>query len=244
MTGTLDLTPFLARGFGPAYDRIIANTPVRGIDRLLSYGKIRLAPETEEYLYGEYTPAEVRYRPGSRPELEAIAAEVLGSPPRTDRAAIRRLLSWVPENIRHSAGVDKPPPDRALPEEEIIASGWGWCNEQARVLLALARTAGVPGRLVAIYSSEKTEGHMSAELYVEGKWGWVCATHDCAVELPDGTWASAAEIWRDPEVRALFAVEWERRVNAWSAVYNKPPLQGDPGAMFGGVGIVNYCTFP
>jgi hypothetical protein len=239
MPADLDLAPFLARGFGPEIDRIIANTPVRGIDRLLSCGKIRLAPETEEYLYSEYTPTEVRYRRGSRPRLEAIAAEVLGGPPRTDRAALRELVSWVPAHVQCASTVDSVPPDRALPEEEIIDSGWGWCNEQARVLVAVARTAGVPGRLVAMYSSAEPRGHMTAELYVEGKWGWACATHDCVVTLPDGTWASAAEIWRDPDVRALFAVEWERCVNAWNAACGKPPMEGDPATDFGAAGIVN-----
>jgi hypothetical protein len=236
----LDLTDFLARGFGPGHDRNIANTRVRGIDRLLSYGKIRLAPETEQYLYGEYTPTEVHYRPGSRPRLEAIVGEVLGRPPRIDRAAIRKLIGWVPQNVRHAAAVQDAPPDRALPEEQIIDSGWGWCNEQARALVALAHTAGVPGRLVGIYRSDEAHGHMTTELYVEGKWAWVCATHPCVVPLPDGSWASAAEIWRDPDVRALFAVEWARCVAAWNAAYGKPPSQKDPAAAFGSAGIVNY----
>jgi hypothetical protein len=241
---TLDLTPFLARGFGPEHDRIIANTPVRGIDRLLSYGKIRLAPETEAYLYGEYTPTEAGYSPGSRPELEAVAARVLGTPPRVDRAAVRELISWVPENVRHAEGVVDSPADRALPEEEIIASGWGWCNEQARVLVAVARTAGVPGRLVGMYSSAAPTGHMTAELHVEGKWSWACVTHDCVATLPDGTWASAAEILFDPDARAIFAAEWKKRVKVWSAAYGKPPPPGDPASDFGSAGIVNYPIYP
>jgi transglutaminase-like putative cysteine protease len=240
MPADLDLTPFLARGFGPEIDRIIANTPVRGIDRLLSWGKIRLTPETEEYLYTEYTPTEVRYRKGSRPRLEAVAAEVLGDPPRTDRASVRKLVSWVPANLRHAAGVEDAPADRASSEEEILDSGWAWCNEQARVLVAVAGTAGVPGRLVGVYSSAEPRGHMTAELCVEGRWGWVCVTHDCVVTLPDGSWASAAQILRDPDVRALFAVEWKRCVDAWNARYGKPPLEGDPATDFGAAGIVNY----
>ncbi len=239
MTKALDLTPFLARGFSPELDAHIANTPVRGLDRLMSCGKIRLAAETEAYLYEEYTPTEVRYRAGSRPELEAVAAGILGSPARSDRSAIRKLVSWVPKNIRHAEGIDPSPPDRALREEKLIASGWGWCNEQARIVVALARTAGVAGRLVAMYSLEENSGHMTAELYVEGKWSWVCATHDCVVELPDGTWASAAEIWRDPEIRALFAVEWKHCLDVWYADYGKPPLEGNAGAHFGAAGIVN-----
>ena len=79
--------------------------------------------------------------------------------------------------IELSAGVDPSPPDRALPEEDIIESGWGWCNEQARVLVGLAQVAGVPGRLVGIYSSAGPKGHMSTELYVEGKWAWACPRH-------------------------------------------------------------------
>jgi hypothetical protein len=238
----LDLTPYLARGFSPEIDAHIANTPVRGLDQMMSQSKIRLAPETEAYLYGEYTPVEVRYRPGSRPRLEAVAAEVLGSPPRTDRAAIRELVSWVPRNVRHAAGVDPSPPDRAISAEEIIESGWGWCNEQARVAVALARTAGVAGRLVAVYSLVDNRAHMTAELHVEGKWSWACLTHDCVVPLRDGSWAGAAEILFDPEARARFAAEWKRCVDIWNADHGKPPLEGDPAAQFGAAGIVNCPT--
>jgi hypothetical protein len=224
----LDLTPFLARGFGPEHDRIIANTPVRGIDRLLSYGKIRLAPETEEYLYGEYTPAETGYRPGSRPELEATARKILGDPPDAGWSGMRKLVSWVAANVVHPRDLEgETPLGRAISEEELIASGRGWCNEQARLVVALARTVGVHGRLVGLYCSDSSEGHMTAELRVDGKWGWLCATRDYVAELPDGSWASAAEIWHDPELRARLDAEW--------------PLKSDyKGAMFGGVGIVNY----
>ena len=112
------------------------------------------------------------------------------------------------------------------------------------MLVAQAQFAGVPGRIVGIYSSAEPRGHMSTELYVEGKWSWVCPAHGCVVTLPDGTWASAVEIWRAPEVRALFAVEWEHAANAWNKEYGEPPLQGNPAARFGSAGIVNYFIFP
>ena len=55
----------------------------------------------------------------------------------------------------------------------------------------------------------------------------------------NGTWASAAEIWRDPAVRALFAAEWLRS-DAWNAVYGKPPIERHLATDFGRAGIVNY----
>ncbi len=227
MTGKLDLTPFLARGFGAAHDRTIANTAVRGLDRLLSYSKIRLAPETEEYLYSEYSATESDYRPGSRPGLESVAEEILGKPPGSDWAAMRKLVSWVAANVVHPSDLEEEvPANRAFSVEQILDSRRGWCNEQARVVVALARTAGVPGRLVALYCSDCDDGHMTAELYVNGKWGWLCPTRDYVVEMADGSWASAAEIWREADLRVRLDAEW-------------PLKSGHRGPMFGAVGIVN-----
>jgi hypothetical protein len=54
----------------------------------------------------------------------------------------------------------------------------------------------------------------------------------------------AAEIWKDPDVRGLFAVEWERSALACSKDYGAPPPDEDAAARFGGAGIVNDLIFP
>ena len=61
-------------------------------------------------------------------------------------------------------------PDRGMTEEDLLQSGHGWCNEQARVLVALTQIAGLPSRLVFAQSRDSKIAHVVTEVYVDGKW--------------------------------------------------------------------------
>lgn len=248
----LDLTPFLARGFGKKGDSAIANVPVRGIDRYHTFSEIRLAPETAKYLYEEYTPLKVKYYKGSRSKLEKILLEICGEIYKPSKNNIFKILEWVSMNIKHASFVNGDvPPDRALSEEELIASGWGWCNEQARVFVTLAQISGYPARMCSLFHKDEIHGHMTAEVYIEGKWSFVDPTFGGAVvELPDGSWASAKEI------------SWERQAQEYAdkayPVFlkkifdkfaggkidpNNPFVAHSPHKMFAQIGITNYPIF-
>ena len=54
--------------FGPAYQKMLDNdTHAPGsVDRVLTEQMIRLCSETATYLYTDYTPADIRYKRGTR----------------------------------------------------------------------------------------------------------------------------------------------------------------------------------
>jgi len=52
---------------------------------------------------------------------------------------------------------------------EMISDGYGFCDQQASTLLALANYAGIRGRLVFLYGEDSISHHSVAEIYID-KW--------------------------------------------------------------------------
>ncbi|MEU6411994.1 transglutaminase family protein [Microbispora sp. NPDC046933] len=187
----MDLSPYRGRGFPGDIDHAIATTPVAGIDLDQARGQLRLAPETEPLLYGAPPPA-ITYVPGARPRLEPVVAALPAGSPREFAVAANR---WVNAHVTHPHHLpERIPPDRALAEEQIIASGSGWCNEQARVLVALAGLRGVPGRLCFAVHANLRCGHTAVELFLDGGWAFFDPTFGVFAESPDGRLAEAREL--------------------------------------------------
>jgi hypothetical protein len=254
---TPDLRPFLARGFGEIHDRNLVRVPVRGIDRLISFATIRLAPETKDYLYGKFTEREVMYRQGSRPVLEDIVKRLPGDEDCSAAEWLLRILKWTVSEIKHPnlvAGEDYEslPTGRNLSEEAIIASGWGWCNEQARVVVALCQVAGSPARMCSLWHRDPQRGgHMACEVYVDGKWRFVDASMGLIVRLPEGG-ASAWEISTDPEVRRAAARAYRDAALATCTQHGAPRTtpglrewieEDDQHELFHQIGITNYYIY-
>jgi len=188
----MDLSPYTARGFPGNIDRLIAEVPVAGIDREQSLGMVRLCPETEQVLYGpDFSPRRVRYRRGSRPKLEAVAAELRSA---TARESAMAAMRWTAQHVAHPHLVGPVPPDRSLTEEELIESGVGWCNEQTRVFIALCEVMEIPARLCFLFHENTRCSHTTAEAYVDGRWAWIDVSFEVTVELPDGRLAEAREL--------------------------------------------------
>lgn len=188
----MNVTPFIARGFPAKIDAAIAGVGVKGIDREQSLGQVRLCAETERFLYeGGYSPARIRFQPSRRPVLEKIAAEFDAGTP---LARVRQAFAWVREHVRHPHLAGDTPPDRALTEEGLIASGVGWCNEQTRVFIALCEVMQVPARLCFIYQSLPLSGHTCAEFRHEGRWVYADVTFGVMVTLPDGRLAEGRDL--------------------------------------------------
>ena len=188
----MDLTPYVARGFPGQWDRHIAETPVAGLDLDQALSMVRLCPETAAALYGpDFSPQALRYAPGSRPELEALARSFAGFDP---AATVLRIAAWVRSRVQHPHLVGFVAPDRGLSEEDLIQSGVGWCNEQSRVFVALCEVLEIPGRLCFLFHSNQRCGHTATEVFVEGKWAFVDVTFDVFVRLLDGPPATALEL--------------------------------------------------
>lgn len=191
----MDLTPYTARGFPGDADRQIARTPVAGIDREQAQSMVRLCPETAGVLYGpRFSPRAIAYRAGSRPVLEAVTAAL---PRTTPRDTVEATCTWVREHVRHPHLAGFVAPDRALSEEELLSSGVGWCNEQARVFIALCGVAGIPARLCFLFHSNRRCGHTATEVWLEGKWAFCDVTFGVLMLLPTGEPASALDLQGD-----------------------------------------------
>ncbi|MCX7424511.1 MAG: transglutaminase domain-containing protein [Planctomycetia bacterium] len=104
--------------------------------------------------------------------------------------------------------------DRAMTEEDLIRSGHGWCNEQARVLVALTQIAGLPSRLVFAHSRDGKIAHVVTEVHVDGKWVLVDQTEGLVFTRKDGNplnvldFRMDADAWREAD--ALYRAQHAR----------------------------------
>ena len=168
---------------------------VRGIDRYHANQFITYRPETAEFLYSQYTPLAVDYPKGLLPAFEALAAEVTAGC-RTDEEKVLALLKKGAARVKHPCG---PPcggrvaPDRNMPDEALLKSGVGWCNEQARVFIRLCQVSGFPARIVHTHYADGKSGHCITEVYVGGRWAMADASWFCVCPGSDGRWLSAVE---------------------------------------------------
>jgi len=165
---------------------------VEGIDLEQPMNAILVTDETIPILYGpDYSPTRLRYIPGSRPMLEEVAGSLKGD---TSRERADAAMAWIIEHVPHPYMNGFVAKNRALTEEELFASGAGWCNEQARIFIALCEVMGIPGRMCFLSHVNGLCGHATAEAFVEGKWAWYDPTFGVRVELPDGTLGTSAEL--------------------------------------------------
>lgn len=250
----VDLTPFLARGFGEREDRFIANIPVEGIDKYHTYSQIRLAPETAEYLYGECTPLKIKYYNGSRPRMEKIVMELLQGAFESPRDRMMVLLEWTAKTVKHAKYISgEAPVNRGGTEEELLDSGWGWCNEKARIFVTLAQIAGFPARMCSVYHEDGIHGHMTAEVFIEGQWSFVDPTSATVIPKSDGSLASAKDLSWTADIRQRINEAYRRDISEIDNLHGSGRkgfattwYSDSPYKMFHQIGISNYpvITFP
>src|SRR5438552_1535769 len=104
--------------------------------------------------------------------IVATARTIVGSG-RDATAAAHALVAWVNEHLEQAPSVTVPS------AREVLAARRGDCNEQAVLLAALARAAGIPARVVA------------GAIYLDGAFYYHAWT-----ELWLGTWVSADAVFR------------------------------------------------
>ena len=143
---------------------------VAGIDRYQANLFVAYRPETAKYLYSDYTPVQAGYIPGTLPGYERVVAKYTTAKMSGTEKALALLTVAMPAVFRHPG---MPPflghdvrPDRNLMDEALLASGGGWCNEQARVFIRLCQVAGLQGRMVHLFG----QSHTISEFYADGRW--------------------------------------------------------------------------
>ena len=228
----MDLTPYTCRGFHGEFDRLMRDVPVAGIDRQQTHSMIRLCDETEPILYGKsFSPRKIRYHTGARPKLETIAAQFRDNDGLVDFHA---AMAWVRDHVRHPHFAGPVAPDRALCEEDLIASRVGWCNEQCRVFIALCEVLEVPARLCFLFHANGRTAHTACEAFEYERWQFFDVTYNY------GFGHETRLIWSDEE---LCRVMDKIYAEPLAEYYRDCPAPIDitrGGDLFAGIGICNY----
>ena len=188
-----DLPEVVRRAYAASFHRTVTFYGDT-VDSQMTAGRVRLCGATAEYLYAKHTPLRLRYKRGSRPELEKVVARATTGK-RSERARVLAILRFVRDlyTLRPGAG-DKGAMDpfHGGAEEEVIKKGSNMCNEQSRVFCCLCQIAGIPAR----YVGHHIGGHGVSEAFVEGAWAYFDNRGKYFVKR-DGSLASTWEIWND-----------------------------------------------
>jgi hypothetical protein len=185
---------------------------VGGIDLEQSLNYIALADVSLDFIYDKYTGGRMIYAAGSRPVLEGLAAD-LANGITDELEKIEKLTKFVAREVPwagyyHLAMGHRLAYNRNLSEEDLIASGYGWCNEQARLLCALTQIIGIPSRLV-FASARKGVGHVVVEVLTSK--GWLLVDESFGyLFINKGKIADAYNVWHNKKNREYFAPVYKK----------------------------------
>ena len=175
--------------------------PVAGIDLAESLNYIELDVVGESFIYDHYTGSRLPYKQGSRPQIEEIAQRVTAGID-GDLQKVMALAEYVIKEIPWAGYYEKDtgeklPSDRAFTEEQLIDSGYGWCNEQARIMCVLTQAIGYPSRLVLMLH------HTLMEVLLPDGWMAVDSSFGYCFVM-DGKPVRAADVYRNERCRKYF----------------------------------------
>ena len=156
-----------------------------------------LCPETIEYLYTPPTP--VSYKVGSRPILERAVEEATRGCT-TECGKVIGLMSYIRDLKEKSGGRDY---FYGGTEEELIKKGERYCERVARLMCALCEIAGLNARIIF----HLTGGHLTNEVFADGKWRYVDPRFGLFYVDGEGQMLSVVELMRNPDVM-LNQPEW------------------------------------
>ena len=180
--------------------------PTDSIDVIQLLEHIRYCEATRDYLYGR-APRLPRYTPGSRPRLEALAAEALpAGRGYTDLEKVKRLLRIISERVPHVYVCRKTQEWTAgyITEERMLDRGFAYCNELARLFCSLCAIAGVPARMLFLYNKDRVTGHVVAEAWIDGAWAFCDPSINYLPRpLADGRRVNGELGKLDPEARGI-----------------------------------------
>lgn len=181
--------------------------PVKGVDLEQALNFIALKDVTTSFAYDHYTGSRLVYERGRRPALEAVLRKVgvKGLKPMqvVDKLA-RYVATEVPWAGFYAQRKGRPlPVDRDMTEEQIIRSGFGWCNEQARVFCCLTQVAGIASRLVFACNEAKHYGHVVCEVLLPSGWMMVDQSFGFCFHIKQKP-VRAADVFHKPKIRAHF----------------------------------------
>lgn len=161
-----------------------------GVDAQLLWEQILLCDATEEILY--QPPEPTRYVKGSRPVLERYAKEITKDAASETECAIA-IMRYMRDTFYKCRG-------RQLfwggTEEVLLEKGEQLCECVARLEVALLEVLSIPARII----THTIGGHVTTEVFADGKWGYVDPRCGMYFYLEDGRLASLIELIRDHSI--------------------------------------------
>ena len=185
--------------FGRAYQIMLErDAHAQGsVDRAIVEHMIRLAPETAAYLYDRYTEIAIKYKKGSRPELEQRVKKAITNCD-SEEGRLTGICRFCAD-LGKSAVQDLDEMRLGGTEEEIIGRGSDWCTDVGRVGCALCQVAGFPARLVFLFDTSRAySGHAIIEVCRSRIWGAMDPTTNVVYRRPDGKPATTWDLMREP----------------------------------------------
>lgn len=179
----------MRRGFIANWDHMAGNYG-RGVDAQLLENQIMLCDETYEELYR--APEPTRYVRGTRPILERVADKIAAGARNETECAIG-VMRYTRDLYKKRRGWH---PFFGGTEEVLIEKGEELCECVSRLAVALLETIGIPARII----THTIGGHVTAEAWADGKWGYIDPRCGMYFLLPDGRLASLWELWHDHSI--------------------------------------------
>ena len=83
-------------------------------------------------------------------------------------ALMAEVSAWIGHSFRYVPGAS----DAGTTASDTLKSRQGVCRDYAHVLIAVARAAGIPARMVSVYSPDvdPPDFHAVTEVFLEGAW--------------------------------------------------------------------------
>lgn len=231
------------------YEQLAANYNL-AVEFQLRRQQVILCPQTAEFLYTQFTPLSTNYPAGSRPELEAIVKKVTANS-KNDQEKMLSIMRFCRDLKKKKTPKCGPGFIYGGTEEYIIEKGSDLCECLGRLFVALCEIAHIPARIVM----HNIGGHITAEAYVDGKWGYVDPKTGLYFLTPDGKLASLWQLCLNPDltnnqpdhVKADIAdkYSWEQRVTKCRTRYLQPnEVNGFENYSLANSAQYDYSTFP
>ena len=110
---------------------------------------------------------------------------------------VRLLRNFVHENVHRLYGEHNRPDTIGF---EKLVYGIGWCDQQSRVFMQLAKKQNIKSRLLFLKNEQGASPHSIAEAWDGQRWVIVDCTNDLDLSNKQGRMASAEDIKEDMSI--------------------------------------------
>lgn len=211
--------------------------------------QVILCPQTVTFLYDAFTPLQVRYQKGLRPQLEQVVATITAGCD-TERERVLALMRFC-RDLRKQPGPNWDNYIYGGTEEQMIAKPEILCETLGRLMVALCEVNGIPGRIIM----HDLGGHIVSEIYVEGSWAYIDPRCGLYFLKSDGNFASLLDLCRDASiignqpdaVKADVSDQWTWSFRAWKVenMYcNKNEVNGFQNYSLADSGAYDFSQVP